>query len=81
MRFSEGQIVYFKKKLQARYSTGTYDFIPGHRYKVNQIGTSNSYTITNLEDDSSHFLLDYHYKELVNISEWRNLKIEEIIYT
>jgi len=81
MRFSEGEIVYFKKKLQARYSSGTYDFIPGHRYRVNQIGASNSYQITNLEDNQSHFLLDYHYAELIELHEWRNLVLEKIIYT
>lgn len=86
MKFNVGDIVYFSSVYTAIYGKqgGSYDyhFKPGDRYQINTMygnTTMETFSITNLEDGTSHFAHSSIVKKLVSLDEWRKMQLNKIL--
>ncbi len=57
-----------------------HDFKPGVKYRIDQYnGKSNTGIITNLEDDTIHYVNANHWSRMVTLDQWRDMQINKIL--
>ena len=73
---------------QAYRPVNEYRFCPGDRYRIDEInykyvpGDENitiTGTITNLEDNTTHFANQEIWDKLISIEEWREIQLSKIL--
>jgi hypothetical protein len=73
---------------QANRPVDGYRFCPGDRYRIDEINykwvpsdenITITGTITNLEDNTSHFANQEIWDKLISIDEWREIQLSKIL--